>query len=724
VPPRRTMVFRITAAVVVCGLMALGFGSWLRIRATVLRPMHRYQLLTGSLNDWKAYGGAWEIVNGDIHNNSDERGAKLVTGSTRWTDYTLQVDLRFDGNHGDMGVIVRSNDEDEGVDSYRGYYAGLRTTDGTLVIGRADYGWMEARPVPMPGGVSDANWYRLTVTSYQCYIAAESENLTTKQTAWMVLEEHPCVRSGRIGLRSLATGGRWRNVSVTPARLVDYLRVRQNVSAVSQPEFPKREADYNRLRPILPTVTSYTQQPTTTAHPTAETTHIGDLHDLSSTAEKEVVLRGVVTLTRPDLYIQDSTGGVLVKYGSSPTLNVGDVVEVHGRVQPGLYSAVIESDSIRLLWIGTPVPPISITPSQAASGAYDARFVEIEGRLTRSEVSSRGAQILYLTDGVQSFRTVDTSSVNESQRRIEINSYLRIRGICVLSQTYTHGLTPFVVLLRSSDDIEVLADPPWWNPWHESLLFAGVLFSALLIQVAYFRIQRWKSDTITRERERLAHEIHDTMAQGFAGIGYHIQGIRKTVAHGDRVDIRHVSDQLNMAYQLVRRCHEEASRTIAMLSSVSPNLHEDLLETLVEAARRVSGDQIKIISRVEGNPVPLRLRTVNSLMHIGREAIVNAAGHSAPTELTLTLRYEAKSVEVSVRDNGSGFEFTQDKAGFGILGMQKRARDVGGTLQISSTPGFGTEVLMRVNLHNDSVAHRMINILKNRNRPHAQRRPA
>ncbi len=705
---RRARIVRFVIIALACVLLAAVIWNALRMRTAVLSPKHTYQLVAGRMNEWKAYGGAWEIVNGAIHNNSAERGAKLLAGSTRWTNYTLTADLRFDGDHGDMGVIVRSNEEEEGVDAYRGYYAGLRTTDGTLVIGRADYGWLEARPVPMPGGISHANWYRLTVTSYQCKIAAESQNLTTLQTAWIVLEENPCIESGRIGLRSLATGGRWRNISVTTASLDDYLRIRRHVGAISQPEFPKRETDYNRILPPLPSAAPGTQKPVTFPQPEVERTHIGDLLDLPRNTGKEVVLRGVVTLTSPDLYIQDSTGGILVKSSSAPTLNVGDFVEVRGRAEPGFYSGQVNSDAIRLLWVGTPVPPISITPSQAASGAYDARFVEIEGRL----LSSKGNKAYYLTDGVQTFRTVSVYHLDESPRRFETNSLLRIRGICVFSQKYTQGLTPFVVLLRSSEDIQILADPPWWTPWHESLLFAGVLCAVLLIQQVYFRFQRWKSDTITRERERLAQEIHDTMAQGFAGIGYQIQGIRKTVMHSDRVNLPHVYDQLGMAYQLVRRCHEEASRTIAMLSSASPSIQDNLLDTLVEAARSIAGDQIKTTAHVEGNPVPLRLRTANSLMHIGREAIANAAGHSAPTELMLTLHYDEHSVELIVKDNGQGFEFTQEKAGFGILGMQKRARDIGGVLRISSAPGEGTEVHIKASLLNDSIISRIIKIIK------------
>lgn len=715
--PLRANIIRVAIAAVICASVALAIWAWLSNRAISLRSGHAYQLVSGSMNGWKAFGGAWGIVDGGIHNNSDDRGAKLLTGSTNWTNYTLQADIRFDSDNGDMGVIVRSSEEEEGVDAYEGYYAGLRTTDGTLVIGRADYGWMEARPISMPGGVSDSSWYRLTVTSYECQIAAEAQNLTTLQKAWIVLEEHPCVKSGRIGLRSLATGGTWRNISVTPAGLQDYLRIRQHVDAISQPEFPKREADYNRIFPTLPSATPDSEPPETLFEPFTQQTHIGDLLSLPRGAEKEVVMRGVVTLTSPDLYIQDSTGGILVTHSTTPILNVGDVVEVHGRVQPGFGSALIKSDAIRLLWFSTPEPSIAITPSQAASGIYDARFVEIEGRLLRSEVSKDGNQIFFVTDGVQTFQAINMYRPGESHGKIEPNSFLRIRGICVLSQAYTLGLTPFAVLLPSTDDIQLLADPPWWTPLHESFLFAGVLFIILLIQLLHFRIQRWKSDALTRERERVAHEIHDTMAQGFAGIGYQIQGIRKTVMHSPRVDVSHISDQLGLAYQAVRSCHQEASRTIAMLSSASPSIQENLLDTFSEAAHRIAGDQVKITTHVEGNPVPFRLRIANALMQIGQEAITNAVSHSAPTELTISLRYEDRCVELIVKDNGQGFDSTQVIAGLGILSMQKRAREIGGVLRISSTVGNGTEVYLRVGLHSRSITGRMVKMLRDSTRP-------
>jgi signal transduction histidine kinase len=240
------------------------------------------------------------------------------------------------------------------------------------------------------------------------------------------------------------------------------------------------------------------------------------------------------------------------------------------------------------------------------------------------------------------------------------------------------------------------------------------LVAALLIQVAHFRFQRWKADTLIGERERLAHEIHDTMAQGFAGVGYQIQGIRKMVSASERMDRQYISDQLGVAYQLVRSCHDEASRTIAMLNPASPPIEDNLLTTLSEAARRISGEQIATIARTEGAQNPLPLRTVNALLHIGREAVVNAAAHSTPSEIRITLRYTAESVELIVADNGAGFEFTQARAGFGILGMQKRARDVGGELRIQSTPAVGTEVRIRVRVREETAIQHSFRVLGKR----------
>lgn len=244
----------------------------------------------------------------------------------------------------------------------------------------------------------------------------------------------------------------------------------------------------------------------------------------------------------------------------------------------------------------------------------------------------------------------------------------------------------------------VVNGPPWWTPWHVSMLFTGALATAMLMQLGYFRLQGWKVNTINQERERLAQEIHDTMAQGFAGIGYQIQGIRTGIVRSGSLDARNIVDQLNIAYQLVRSCHEEASRTIAILGQASPAIENDLPGELTRIARKTAPSDIQVVAEVRGEAAPLNLRIADALLHIGREAIVNALSHGNPTVLRISLSYRDGAVELAIEDNGSGFARETTQEGFGMQGMQKRARGVGSVVEIRSTPGRGTEVRVKASL--------------------------
>jgi signal transduction histidine kinase len=145
-----------------------------------------------------------------------------------------------------------------------------------------------------------------------------------------------------------------------------------------------------------------------------------------------------------------------------------------------------------------------------------------------------------------------------------------------------------------------------------------------------------------------------------------------------------------------------------MLGSPSPGIQHNLLEKLVETAHKIAGSGIKTISEIHGSPVPLSLRTADALLHIGEAAIANAVSHADPTILTLTLSYEGGSVELMVKDNGNGFEYGTKTAGFGILGMQKRARDVTGTLDIVSAPKSGTMVRVQVSFQQKKLRKRIL----------------
>jgi len=87
-----------------------------------------------------------------------------------------------------------------------------------------------------------------------------------------------------------------------------------------------------------------------------------------------------------------------------------------------------------------------------------------------------------------------------------------------------------------------------------------------------------------------------TMAQSFAGVGYQIQGIRSRVLKGERIAQTQITDQLDVAYQLVRRCHEEASRTISMLGTASPEVQNvETQEIKPAVSLEPSGEEVPIL---------------------------------------------------------------------------------------------------------------------------------
>ena len=97
-----------------------------------------------------------------------------------------------------------------------------------------------------------------------------------------------------------------------------------------------------------------------------------------------------------------------------------------------------------------------------------------------------------------------------------------------------------------------------------------ILLLCLLAQYLYSRAKQWRWRAIVQERERLAHELHDTLAQSFAGVAFQLQGIRNGLEHADSAGIQRANQQIDLACEVVRQTHEEASLSIAMLREEWP----------------------------------------------------------------------------------------------------------------------------------------------------------
>ena len=233
---------------------------------------------------------------------------------------------------------------------------------------------------------------------------------------------------------------------------------------------------------------------------------------------------------------------------------------------------------------------MGVTASQAATGSFDAQYIEIEGHLENKEEGPDHTMVLDLAEDNQSFRAIAMErAVRQILPAFKNKSRLRLRGICVVDSAYTHDLTPFAILLPSLSDVEVLEGPPWWSTGHIVVTIIVLLLLILAAQTLHNYVERWRLMAVLDERQRLAHEMHDTLGAEFCRHRFSIAGDSRRDRRPDSA-IR----ELDLASNLVRRSHEEAKRSIAALR---PELLESagLLQALEQGARSmVAGGSIRV----------------------------------------------------------------------------------------------------------------------------------
>jgi signal transduction histidine kinase len=199
------------------------------------------------------------------------------------------------------------------------------------------------------------------------------------------------------------------------------------------------------------------------------------------------------------------------------------------------------------------------------------------------------------------------------------------------------------------------------------------------------------------ERRRLAAEIHDTIAQGLAGIVTQLQAAADSAAPAT------TRDHIERAAVLARQSLGEARRSVQNLGP-APLQYDALpkaLENIVAAWSESTG--VRAGFTVTGIVEPLHHEIEAALLRIAQEALANAARHAHATRIGVTLSYFADEVSLDVRDDGRGFDplclpARGATGGFGLDGMRARAERVAGAVEIESEPGAGTAVWARVPL--------------------------
>ncbi|MBE9180174.1 PAS domain S-box protein [Oculatella sp. LEGE 06141] len=202
--------------------------------------------------------------------------------------------------------------------------------------------------------------------------------------------------------------------------------------------------------------------------------------------------------------------------------------------------------------------------------------------------------------------------------------------------------------------------------------------------------------SILEERNRMAREIHDTLAQSFTGILAQVGAANQVLTD----DVEATQAHLDLIKELARTGLTEARRSVVALR---PQLLEEgslqnALHRLVAQLRTAAMDT-NLHYEIEGAVYSLPTEVENNLLRIGQEALTNATRHANADEIRVELVYDRDQFCLRVKDNGQGFGVGSipSSEGFGLLGMSERAERIGAQLTIRSQPGQGTEIIVTVN---------------------------
>ncbi len=202
---------------------------------------------------------------------------------------------------------------------------------------------------------------------------------------------------------------------------------------------------------------------------------------------------------------------------------------------------------------------------------------------------------------------------------------------------------------------------------------------------------------VLEERNRIAREIHDTLAQGFTGVVVQLEAVEQAMEESPV----EVSGHLGRAKSLARESLNEARRSVRAL--VPGALEQQTLDAVLkdEILRFEASGPEKASLRLSGEKRDLRPNIEAALLRICQESLANIRRHARATEVNVEFGADHESAWLSVEDDGVGFDQDALKAsdgfgGFGLIAMEQRARLLRGTLTVTGRQGQGTRVEARI----------------------------
>ena len=231
---------------------------------------------------------------------------------------------------------------------------------------------------------------------------------------------------------------------------------------------------------------------------------------------------------------------------------------------------------------------------------------------------------------------------------------------------------------------------PNYRPEEIELAQALAHQAMLAIQLNEFA-EKSRQSAILEERNRMARDIHDTLAQGFTGVIVQLEAADDAIGCSRR---KEANEHLQRAAELARRSLSEARRSVHALrpEALQAGNFWDALHGIVK--NTTAGTALHTKFELRGRLRDLPPIWQENLLHIGQEALTNALKYAHPRNFETRLTFSTKQLRLELRDDGDGFEINDRHDGFGLAGMRERVEQMGGNLKIASARGKGTKVVV------------------------------
>ena len=266
----------------------------------------------------------------------------------------------------------------------------------------------------------------------------------------------------------------------------------------------------------------------------------------------------------------------------------------------------------------------------------------------------------------------------------------------------------FTLVVRKGEDIEVISRPPWWTAGRLAVALSVVVGLLVVIlvwnrrlkilsekrgrELAKEQVERATTELKVMERTRLSVELHDALSQTLSGIAMQLGAIRRFAAS----DLVRMSKHIEVATRTLKSCRDEMRNLLGDLRSQL--LDEPDMEKALVRILEPQMDDAELHVRFTVPRARLTDMTARSLYSMIRELAVNAIRHGHATSIHVAGCIEDGRLLCSVRDNGEGFDPMSapgpEEGHFGLQGIRERMDAANGSVEIESSPGKGTRVVI------------------------------